>query len=58
MDTDEECELDEEYLNAIYVDVDLDSPDDHEKIVSHKHNTNSGKCPMHLEIRVRIQEAF
>lgn len=54
MDTDEECELDEEYLNAIYVDVDLDSPDDHEKIVSHKHNTDSGKCPMHLEIRVRI----
>ncbi|KAF3968963.1 hypothetical protein CMV_007198 [Castanea mollissima] len=32
LNTDEERELDEEYVNAIYVDVDLDSPDDHEKI--------------------------
>ncbi|XP_030950683.1 uncharacterized protein LOC115974449 [Quercus lobata] len=52
-DTDEECELDEEYLNAIYVDVDLDSPDGHEKIVSQKCTTRSGKRPMHLETRGR-----
>ena len=52
-DTDEERELDEEYLNAIYVDVDLDSPDGHEKKVSQKRTTRSGKRPMHLETKGR-----
>ncbi|KAL0017046.1 hypothetical protein SO802_004115 [Lithocarpus litseifolius] len=52
LDTDEERELDEEYLSAIYVDVDLDSPDGHEKKCRHKMEKLRKRYRMELQ-RVR-----